>query len=199
MDKEMFLFFKNALCGELTSPLCNEYKQLWKECGDDKRKLFDLALHQQSLPYFIEHCRYNFGLSKDYLLESFKDYVNGKYIGIDVDGVKGDYKSEMYVSSSDVILADCDVLACLWCDTQVCVPKCKSIKMYCGCSSNLSLSCDGYNNITIVLLDDSSITLDDVDENTSVSVYKYSDTSNVNYGKYCLSDKIKVFNKKLTL
>jgi hypothetical protein len=56
MDNSMMQFYKAALQGAITDPLCIEYKNEWRACGDDKERLMRLGLRQQSLPYVITHC-----------------------------------------------------------------------------------------------------------------------------------------------
>ena len=76
MEREMFMFYKNALSGALTAPLCADYTSEWRGCKDDKAKLVKLVMRQQSLPYFITHCYQGKGLSKDYILNNFREYIN---------------------------------------------------------------------------------------------------------------------------
>lgn len=195
----MFLFYKAALSGDITTPLCASYKQAWRACGDDKEMLVRLVMKEQSLPYFFAHCYQNKGLSREYILDEFKEYINGNYIGFDVDGVAGDYKTELYVGfSGDLVVYD-DVLAAMWCGIpSLEIPKCKAVKIYCGCGSDLTLVCNGYNNVCVMLFDDSRVTIDDTDENSNVVVYKYSDKCEVVEGKYCFG-MVKQFNKVLRL
>jgi hypothetical protein len=48
------------------------------------------------------------------------------------------------------------------------------------------------------LFDNSKITSEELDEDSSVTVYKYSDGASVELGKYCLG-KVKAFDKELRL
>jgi hypothetical protein len=61
------------------------------------------------------------------------------------------------------------------------------------------LVCDGYNSISIYLFDRSEVTLEDVDEESTIRIYKYGKDAKVNIGKFCLSQKIRVFDKQLKL
>jgi hypothetical protein len=117
---------------------------------------------------------------------------------MDVDGVAGDYKTELYVGYDDEIVANDDVLAVMWSKSNVVIPSTKAVKIYCGCGSELHISCDGYNSIIVMLFDDSTVFLDDVDKDSTVSVYRYSDKASVKTGKFCLKEP-KVFNKELRL
>lgn len=199
MKNEMFEFQRNAFQGSITHPLCDEYKDEWRKCGNDKRKLVDFVLVQQSIPYFLSHCHSNKGLSKEYIFSEFSEYINGKYVAIDADGVNGGYKSELYVGYNGYLSASDDVLCMMWCKIpQMQIEATKAIKMYVGCYSEIRLNCDGYNNVTIMLFDDSKVCIDDVDEDSNILIYKYSDKCSVEIGKYCLG-KVKEFNKDLIL
>jgi hypothetical protein len=50
----------------------------------------------------------------------------------------------------------------------------------------------------VKLFDDSKIVLDDVDEESNVTIYKYSEKATVELGKFCLKEP-KVFPKELRL
>lgn len=199
MKKDMFMFYKNALSGEITTPLCADYKAAWRKCGDDKEMLVRLVMKQQSLPYFFAHCYQNKGLSKGYILDEFGDFINGKYTGIDVDGVKGEYKTELYVGHDEPINVADDVLSVMWSNISTLeIPTCKAMKIYCACDSEIHIVCDGFNSITVMLFDNSKIFIDDADKESNVSVYKYSESAKVEMGKFCFAN-VKVFPKELRL
>lgn len=199
MDKELFEFQKNAFVGGITQPLCSEYKSAWRACGDNKEMLVRLVMKEQSMPYFFAHCYQNKGLSKEYILSGFKDYVNGNYVGIDVDGVIGDYKTELYVGYNGDLSVSDDVLATMWCSMpSMMIPTSKAVKIYCACGSELHLLCDGYNSVMVMLFDDSKVIIDDLDVSSNVTIFKYSDSASIELGKFCLKEP-KVFNKELKL
>jgi hypothetical protein len=52
--------------------------------------------------------------------------------------------------------------------------------------------------VNIKLFDNSKITVEDLDENSNVVVYKYSDGASVELGEYCLGN-VKTFKKELKL
>lgn len=192
---DLFKYYKNAL----TNGLCQEYKGYWQSAHGDKKKLVDLVLQQQALPHFITYCNNGQGLSKEYLLENFNDYINGNYVAIDVDGVKGNYKTQLYVGVKGICDASNDVSCFMWSNVPLVeIQTCKATKIYCGCNSILHISCGGYNNITIMLFDNSQVVLDDVDEDSTIVIYKYSNKCNVEHGKFCFG-KVKEFTKTLRL
>lgn len=200
MDKEMFGFYKNALQGEITNPLCADYKNEWRACGDDKEKLISLALRQQSLPYIITHCYQGKGISKEYILNVFSNYINGSKTLKDCDGVQG-YNYGMWVGVNDYFLKPhTDVTAYMWVkDVTLRIGETTCPIIYIGCGSTVKISPEGYNSICIYLFDDSKVVIDDWgDETTKVVIYRYSADAQVEISKYCLAD-VKVFDKELRL
>lgn len=198
MDKEMFNFYKHALQGVLTNPLCAEYQTEWRKCGEDKEQLINLALRQQSLPYLITHCYKGKGVTESYIKSTFKDYINGAYTAKDVEGVVG-YTYNLNVGLNDVFGVSTDVSAYLWCKgLELTIPETKCPTIYIGCKSNVHLTLGGYNNIRIYLFDESKMTIDEMDEVSKVLVYKYSPKASVAEGKFCFGE-VKVFDKPLRL
>ena len=194
MAQDLFNYYKHAL----SNGLCSEYKGRWRACHDNKEQLVKLVMAQQSLPHFIHYCYNGMGLSKEYIQETFGDYINGNAVINDADGVDG-YTYSLYVGFKGDFKAAVDVLSLMWCNnTNVTVETSKCPVIYVGCGSHVYLSLDGYNCPHIYLFDDSKVTIDDTDEDSKVVIYKYSDKAQVELGKYCLAD-VKVFNKKLKL
>ena len=191
----LFKYYKESL----SDNLCDEYKSLWRMAMNDNGKLMKLAMCQQSLPHVITYAYQGRGMSKDYLLTEFREYING-YIVKDADGVKG-YTYAMFVGDSQLsdINGDIDVYAFLWCD-DVCLEISEGMcpTIYVGCNSHIDISCVGCNSIRIYLFDDSSVTIN-ADETCNVVVLKYSDKCNVIKDEFCLCDKIKEFDKELRL
>ena len=199
MDNSMMQFYKAALQGAITDPLCAEYKNEWRACGDDKERLMRLGLRQQSLPYVITHCYQGKGLSKEYILENFGDYINGNHTILNADLVNG-YTYSLYVDFNGICKPDNDVTAFMWCSCpQVNISTAKCPIFYVGAGSEVSFLCDGYNSIHIYLFDDSKVIIDDADETCGIVVYRYSDKAEVEFGKYCLTKNIKIFDKTLKL
>jgi hypothetical protein len=199
MEDEMLTFKKNALLGKISAePLCMQYKQAWRACGDDKESLVKLALMQQSIPYFSHACYEHLGLTKEYILENFSEYINGKRVLNDVEGVNG-YTYQLYVAFNGDLKAIADVTSLMWCiSTQVLITATKCPVFYISNSSDVHISCEGYNSPKIYLFDDSVVTIEDCDDTCGVIIYKYSDNATVNTGKFCLKEP-KVFNKELRL
>jgi len=200
MKDEMIDFKRNALLGNISGqPLCADYKTALRKCGDNREMLVRLALKQQATPYFSTACYKHLGLTKDYVKREFKDYING-YVFNDCDDVKG-YTYALYVDwdyENDLDIKT-DVTSIMWTvGANIVVPETKATTIYISNHSNVHLVGDGYNSINIKLFDKSKVAIEDLDENSEVVVYKYSDDAQVELGKYCLG-KVKVFDKELRL
>lgn len=195
MKQDLFNYYKNALANNL----CKEYKGRWQACHNDKAMLFHLGMEQQSLPHLITYCYNGIGVSKEVLKEDFKDFINGKVIAHDADGVEG-FTSAMYVDKHGVFSAETDVLAFLWCDKVCCtIPLTKSPVLYVGCGSKVNLSLEGYNGmVRIYLFDDSEVFINDSDDESKVIIYRYSKDAKVEIGKYCFAT-VNDFDKELRL
>lgn len=195
----MFNFYKAALSGEISTPLCAEYKSAWRKCGDDKEMLVRLAMRQQSIPMVATYAYRDKGLTRDYIKSNFKDFING-YTLRDCDGVDG-YTYGLYVDwdyENDLVV-DKDVISVMWTvGANLVVPETKCPTIYLNNRSNVHLVCDGFNNVNIKIFDDSKVTIEDCDENSEVIIYKYSNQAEVEVGKFCFG-KVKIFIKSLRL
>jgi hypothetical protein len=196
----MLTFKRNALLGNISGqPLCADFKSAWRRCGNDKEMLVRLALMQQSQPYFSTACYKNLGLTKDYIKREFKDYING-YVIKDADNVDG-YTYSLYVdwdyeNDLDVNVDVCSIMWTVGANIVVKATRCPTI--YLSNHSNVHLVCEGFNSVNIKLFDKSKVTIEDLDEESNVVVYKYSKDASVELGKYCLG-RVKVFDKELRL
>lgn len=192
---ELFKYKKAAL----VNGLCNEYKGYWQAAGSDKLKLFTLAMAQQSIPHLVTYAYNGIGLTKQYVLDNFNDYINGKTPIYDADGVEG-YTYALYISQNRTLTPLQDVISCMWCnDVTLHLKTAKCGFIYISNKSDIKLSLDGFNSPKIYLFDESTLTIEDADETCSATIYKYSDKCKVNYGKFCLSKRIKEHQKELRL
>ena len=194
MDKEFLNFLKDAY----SSGLCNEYRDEIRRCHEEKLQLVRLAMRQQSCPW-VATKMYEGVITTDYILNTFGEYLNG-YVLKDCDNVTGynymwfvdwDYVNDI-VASADVLHISHTVGA------NIVVPQTKAPTIYISNHSNVHLVCEGFNSVNIKLFDKSIVTIEDLDENSEVFVYKYSKNAKVELGKYCLG-KVKVFDKELRL
>ena len=194
MSRDYLNFLKDAY----SNGLCNEYKDELRRCHEDKLELMRLAMRQQSIP-FVATKMFEGVVKKDYLLNTFGDYLNG-YVLKDCDNVK-DYTYTWYVGydyandievKTDVVHISCTDSA------QVVVEQTKCPTLYISNNSKVNLVCEGYNSVRVYLLDNSKLVIDDIDEESTVTIYKYSDKCEVEQGKFCFG-KVKIFNKTLRL
>lgn len=194
----MFDFYRRSLIGTpMIEPLCDEYKTLWKNCHEDKEQLMSLCMRQQSIPWFATMCYLGNGVSRDYLMQEYADYINGSRLLANCDGVNG-YSYAMYCGFNDVCELSADVSHFMWCEATVGVGETKCPTIYISNQSDISLVCDGYNSVRVYLFDESVLTLWDIPENAEIAVYTYGSRCSVVTGKYCIG-KVNVHNKTLRL
>lgn len=199
MQDELFNFRKNALMGVLADPLCEEYKTAWAKAKDDKAALVALSLRQQAIPYFATHCAQKKGVSRKYLLSNFDKYING-YTFRDCDGVEG-YTYGLYagVEPQEEITAEQDVAHLMWCvGTTVIVPQTKCPHIYVSNHCKVHIVCEGYNSVMLSIFDNSLVTVEDSDAETTVTAFLYGGKARAEQGKYFLG-KLKQHQKELRL
>lgn len=189
-------YYKNSLL----SDLCGEYKGRWQSSMDDKEELLKLALCQQSIPHVATFAYRGKGITKDFVLKEYADFING-YKVYDCDGVHG-YSYSLYVDydyDNDLVV-DTDVSHIMWTvGATVVVPMTKCPVIYVSNRSKLHLVGEGFNSIKIYLFDESEVTLEDIDTDSDILIYKYGKDAKVEIGKYCLTKSVKCFDKELKL
>lgn len=194
MDR-MQEYYKNSLLLNL----CTEYKGRWQAAFHNKKALFDMALAQQSLPHLMFFANNGTGLTQEYLETEFADYINGKYTAINADGVDGNYKTTLYVGYKGILSLAVDVAAFMWANTPLVeIPPTKAIKIYVGCKSKITLSPQGYNNVILMMFDESQVNINECDDTNAILIYNYSENAVVTTDKYTLA-KVKTFKKPLKL
>lgn len=180
------------------SDMCDEYKNEIKRCHEDTLLLAKLAMRQQSIPY-IATIMSQKTISVTAFRRFFKDYING-YVLEDCDGVEG-YKYAWYIDynyDNDIIANEDVIHITHTIGSTIIIPQHKCPTLYISNGSKVHVSCEGYNSIRIYLLDKSLVDIEDTDEDTDVTVYKYSDKCKVTKGKYALG-KVNEFEKELKL
>ncbi len=188
-------YYKNSLLNNL----CSEYRGYWQSAHNDKEKLMKLALSQQAIPHLATYCHNGQGVSKDYILENFKDYINGNATIKDADGVDG-FNYELYVAFDGFLSVSADVTNIMWCNNlSVELPTSKCPILYISNDSDIYLNLDGFNSVKIYLFDNSRLTIESADETCDITVYKYSNDCKVERGKFCLCERIKEHRKELRL
>lgn len=195
----MIDFTRNALLGNISGqPLCASYKAALRQCGDDKEMLVRLALQQQSMPYVSTACYKRLGITKEYIMDNYGDYINGNKTFEDVEGVSG-YTYQMYVGYDKELIITSDVTTLMWCnDICIKVPETKCPTIYVSNNSSVYLHCEGFNSVNIKMFDESCVIIDNLYKNSDVIVYKYSNNADVKTMNNCFGC-VKIFNKQLKL
>ena len=193
----MINFYKNSLLGLASDkPLCDSYRDEWRACGEDKEKLLKFALRQQSIPYVMLYSYKEKGLTREYLLSEYCNYINGLHVVENADKVEG-FTYELFVDYRGTTTQNSDVVSYMYCEnTDVMIPKCKCPSLFIGCKSKIHLNLEGFNSPRIYLYDESEVIIDECDENSNVTIYKYSDKCNVRCGHFCFGN-VKEFTKEL--
>ena len=112
MENELLALKRNAcMLG-----LCGQYKTMWDECRN-KKDLIGMALDANGVEFMADSIEFGWGLSKEYLIKEFGDFVNGKY-----QRNKGGYKSRMYVGYEGDITIDSTITLLVGCKGRVIVP-----------------------------------------------------------------------------
>lgn len=191
---DLIFYRKNAILANL----CDEWNKKWSACHDDKEKLMRLVLSQQAAPHFATFCYNGAGLSKEYCLREFGSYLNDRTFA-NCDEVEG-FTYAMYISPSEAKEISVDVAQILWSNPmEAIIPQTKCNRLYISNKSSVHITLEGYNTVQVYLFDESELIIDDADDTCEVVVYKYSDKSKVERGTFCISPKVKIFNKTLKL
>lgn len=195
---EFLEFRKNALQGGgFTTPLCADYKKKWFTCHGDKEKLMRLALMCQSAPYIATFFYHGKCVSVDYMMKEYGEFINGRVFD-NCDGVDG-FTYQMYFNATAGFKMASDVSQILFCpDINVEIPETKCPRLYISNRSSVHLTLNGFNSVTVYLFDESTVDIVASDENSKVTILKYSDKANVVTGDYCLG-KVKVHEKELRI
>lgn len=117
--------------------LCDEYKAEWNE-AKDKKNLVDMALDANGVEFMAKSVAEGWGLSKDYILGNFGDYVNEGYVRD-----KGGYTSKLYVDYGGDIFQPATLNLLIGCNTSVLVPEYSVCKIYVCGMSNVRINCAG--------------------------------------------------------
>ena len=192
MDDTYINFIKDAY----NSGLCEGYKNEVRKCNRNAEALSRLAMRQQSIPWVATKIKEGV-IPVNYAKRKFAGLINGKTLK-DCDNVAG-YTYQWYIDHNKDIFTSADVInitACKNIDITIKQTKCPVI--YINNNSNVNINLEGYNSIKIYLFDNSHAAINDTDNESDVTIYKYSTTCNATENKFCLC-KVKQFNKTLRL
>lgn len=123
-ENELLAFKRKAI----DLGLCALYKEIWNKCFS-KADLMNMALDANGAEFMADSIAFDWGLSRDFLVHEFGDYINGKY-----QRSQDGYTGEMYVGASGVIKLKSTITLVAYCDNlQIDVPECSVGKIYvCG-------------------------------------------------------------------
>lgn len=171
MDNELLTMKRNAVM----LGLCGKYKGMWDN-AESKKSLMDIALDANGVEFLCEACTDGWGLSTEFLLKEFSDYVNGNYMSN-----RNGYTSAMYVGYGryaemppyDGIVSTTTLTVLIDCTIFLTIPKYTVCKIYVcrGCDIEIKCSgkCDIYvygNDTSIVCSGDGTFTRHDVKKGT---------------------------------
>lgn len=107
--------------------LCEIYKKKWDEC-ESKKELIDMALDANGIEYLADFFSFGWGLSPEYILKEFHDYINGAY-----QRSSNGYTGELFVLNKKTISVRSTLNLLVECDCTVIVPASVVCKIYvCG-------------------------------------------------------------------
>lgn len=108
--------------------LCGKYKNLWDACSS-KSELVRLALDGNGIEFMSDSIAFGWGLSRDYLMKEFGEFMNGAY-----RCQERGYTSEMYVGARGVVIVSSTLVLAAYCDgLELLVPEHMACKVYvCG-------------------------------------------------------------------
>jgi hypothetical protein len=91
MESELLKLKRNAII----LGLCGQYKGIWDNCKS-KKDLVDAAIDANGIEFMADSIAFGWGLSKEFLITEFDEYINGKYRRI-----KDGYSSELHVGEEN--------------------------------------------------------------------------------------------------
>lgn len=141
---EMQVFRRNAE----RLGLCTTFSQKWSDCKS-KKQLFDLACNVNSLAYMADMTSRGYGLTPEYLIREFGQFLNGRCI-VEADG----YSSCIYCSYDKDIEIHTTALLIIDYKGTVYIPENHICEIYlCGSECQIS-----GNGVALVYLYKSSVT-----------------------------------------
>lgn len=129
----------------LAMGLCGEYGEKWADAATQK-ELVDLASDINGADFLCSSVAKGWGLSKDFLLRNFGDYINGRYVSRH-GGTKG-YTSEVFIGCDGEIRARATILIILYSNVTVYVPENHACRVFAAGNTNIAIQCDGYCEFT---------------------------------------------------
>lgn len=119
--------------------LCGDYKTKWDNAMTIKQ-LLDIASDINGADFLCASVAKGWGLSKDFLLKNFGEYLNGKYKA----NIDRGYDSEIFVGYTGKIVANATILTILYADNvNIRIPKNHMCRIFAACNTKLEILCEG--------------------------------------------------------
>lgn len=177
MDKEMFTFLKNAI----SKNLCSEYKKEWKASVEDKKKLFDFSMQTGSIPYLATAIYRGWAVPIDYITQNFKDFINGKYVIENSNGIKGATATSYYDYNFDGEELHFTLATMYHCCGSFDVMPHTAQRYHISNKSDLSIGLGDNSTLWINLYDESKVDLGYIEQGMTAYIIKYSDDCSFDY------------------
>lgn len=117
--------------------LCSEYVHKWDACGSRKQYI-DLALSTKGVDYLCDSIAKGWGISPQYICNSFNAFINGRYISL-----QNGYESEMYCQHKGEVKARTTVILVLESEIEIEVPKSYVCHIYVAGKSTVNVKGEG--------------------------------------------------------
>lgn len=122
--------------------ICGRYRRTWDNAAN-LQDIMDMALSAQGIEFVCDGCAFGWGLTQEYILKKFGDYINGRY-----QRNMGGYTSEMYVEAKGEITLRSTLNLLVGCNCTIVVPERHICKVY-VCNSSVRLDCKGHCEVYV--------------------------------------------------
>lgn len=186
-------FFKNEA---FNRNLCSQYVDLWAS-AKNKQMLYNLSMRYNSIRYIALSIYEGWGVSLDYILSEFKDYINGKEVAtiylddnLQADGL-------MYVCLNDTSIdMNVDVVNIIKCNNLTINTNRYATQLHINNDSHCKLNIASDGNIMIYLYDTSTIDLGKLRKGQRVFIYDYRHDKTKDGIKYQSDDKCVIIKER---
>lgn len=105
--------------------LCKEYTDKWDKC-ESKEDLIKTVLDSNGVEFLCDGVQFKWGLTPQFIKESFSEFINGKYL---CQNPKG-YSVELFCNHIGEIQARSTILVLINCNVEIYIPKDAFVKIY---------------------------------------------------------------------
>lgn len=179
--------------------ICLDYALLWAKCGNNRNKLFELAMYGDSIVYVATSTYDNWGMSYDFILNYFNDYINSEipfyYIEEkDLEGLSYQWKLQEN-NKHDELTANITHLCN--CKGSEFIVGTDIAELYITNDSDVVLDFKEDCRFNIYLLNNSKVTLNNLGDGSKITIYDYNSTNTIVRGensKGVMSIKQQIYN-----